>query len=350
MDKSTLQIFDILSSNLDDSLSISTLTKKIKKKYGNAYYANIYQKIQKLKKQNLINLNQMGRTSLIELNFQNYLLLDFLTEMDIEKKRKFFKNKPELLPILIEIEQAMNNICSIRTIGSIKIERNIKLNRIELLFLLKKSSNYYNQTIWIHKRMLDTQKKYNIQITGLITTQNKFSELIGSDEINPIREFLPHILNLFCPQSFWGEIKSIKDKSKIRTFLDELKPTKISDTDLFYNLNRFGYKEFGWKIETGKKICIEYIINAMLLQNNSRLFEAIPIIISKNNFDPNLLIFLCQKFQTSDKLLGLLKAIREIKPENEIIKTIEILDSLQIEEIPTNKQEIIEKMRLYNAT
>ncbi|WNZ28667.1 MAG: hypothetical protein IAX21_08400 [Candidatus Bathyarchaeota archaeon] len=350
MDKSTLQIFDILSSNLGDFLSISTLTKKIKEKYGNAYYANIYQKIQKLKKQNLINLDQIGRTSLIELNFQNYLLLDFLTEMDIEKKRKFFKNKPELLSILIELEQSMNNICSIRTFGSIKIERNIKLNRIELLFLLKKSSNYHSQTIWIHKRIFEIQKKYNIQITGLIITQNKFSELTGSNEINPIREFLPCILNLFCPQSFWREIKSIKDKSKIRTVMDELKPTKISETDLFYNLNRFGYKEFGWKIETGKKICIEYIIMAMLLRNDFRLFEAIAIIISKNKFDTNLLIFLCQKFHTSEKLLGLLKAIKEIKSENEIIKTIEILDSLQIKETPTNKQDIIEKMRRYNAT
>jgi len=157
-------------------------------------------------------------------------------------------------------------------------------------------------------------------------------------------------LNLFCPQSFWREIKSIKEKSKIRTVMDELKPTKISESDLFYNLNRFGYKEFGWKIQTGKKICIEYIITALLLKNNSRLFEATPIIISKNKFDANLLIFLCQKFQTSEKLLGLLKAIKEIKPENEIIKTIEILDSLQIKEAPTNKQDIIEKMRLYNAT
>ncbi len=350
MDKSTLKIFDLLSSNLDDSLSISTLTEKIKKKYGKAYYANIYQKLQKLKKQDLINLNQMGRMSLIELNFQNHFLLDFLTEMDIKKKRIFFNNRPELLPLLIELEQFLNDACSIRTLSSINIERNIKLNRFELLFLLKKSANSHKVTIKIHKKILELQKKYNIQIIGLIIDHKKFSNFIRSSEINPIRESLPRILNLFCPHSFWGEIKQIKGKSIIRILLNELKPTKISNSDLFYNLNRFGYREFGWKIEKGRKICIEYIIISLLLQNDVRLFEAIPIIISKNSFDSNLLIYLSKKYNASNKLLGLLKILKEIKPKNEILETMEIFETLKIEEQPANKQDIIKKMRLYDAS
>jgi len=349
MDKSTLQILDLLSSNLDNSLSISALTKKINEKYGTAYYANIYQKLQKLKGQDLINLNQIGKSSIIELNFQNHFLLDFLTEMEIEKKLDFFKNKPELLPLLIELERSLNDICSIKTLSSIKTERNIKLNRLELLFLLKKSSQYHNETISIYARILDLQKKYNIRITSLILDQKSFSELIRSNETNPIREALPHILNLFCPQSYWGEIRQIKEKSKIRNILNEIKPTKISHSDLIYNLNRFGYKEFGWNIEKGKKICIEYITTALLLQSDVRLFEAIPVIISKNSFDTNLLIFLSQKFGTSKKLLGLLRILRKFKPKNEISKTIEILETLRIEEIPADEKNILKKMRLYDA-
>ena len=350
MDKSTLQIFDLLSSNLDDSLSISNLTHKIKQKYGTAYYANIYQKLQKLKNEELININKIGNTSLIELNFQNNFLKDYLTEMDIEKKRFFFKNKPELLPLLFELEQSLNDICSIRSLSSIKIERNIKLNRIELLLLIKKSANYNKLRITIHKRLLKLQKKHNIQLLGLIINEKEFSKLINSNEINPIQESLPHILNMFCPQSFWQEIKQIKNKSQIKTIMTEIKPAKISQSDLFYNLNRFGYKEFGWDIEKSEKICIEYIITAILLQNDFRLFEAIPIIISKNSFDTDLLIFLSQKYHTSSKLLGLLKTIEEIISDDEIRNTIQTLETLKIEAIPTNKHELIKKMRLYNVS
>lgn len=350
MDKSTFQIFDQLTSNLDNSLSISDLTKEIEKKYGSAYYANIYNKLQKLKEQDLINLKQIGRTSLIELNFSNYFLLDFLAEMDIEKKRLFFKNKPELVPLLVELEQSMSDVGSIKSFGSINIERKIKLNKIELLFLLKKSSNYHEDAIKIFSTLLDLQKKHNIQIIGLIINQNSFSKLMMSDEINPVREALPNFLSLFCPQLFWGEIRNIKRTYKIQSFTEELNPLKISQPDLMYNLNRFGYKEFGWNIEQGKKGCIEYIITSLLLQNDARLFQAIPVIISKNSFDSNVLIFLAQRFQTSNKLLGLLRIIKRLKPKNEIEKSVAILEALEIEEVPADEKDVLKTLRLYGAT
>ena len=158
------------------------------------------------------------------------------------------------------------------------------------------------------------------------------------------------MLTLFCPQSFWGEIRRIKEKTEIRNIRPETNPAKISDSDLIHNLNRFGYKEFGWNIEQGKEICIEYLTTALLLQNDVRHFEAVPIILSKNAFRSNLLTFLSQKFGTSGKLLGLLKILRNIKPTSDIDKTIEILETLDIEELPADERSIFEKMRLYNAT
>ena len=74
MDTLTLRILDTLSSNLGDSLSINQLTERIRETYGTAYYANIYQKLQKLKKEGLVSLDLIGRSTNVKLNFQNYLL------------------------------------------------------------------------------------------------------------------------------------------------------------------------------------------------------------------------------------------------------------------------------------
>jgi len=87
MDTPTLRILDTISSNLGDSISINQLTERIRETYGTAHYANIYHKLQKLKKEGLLSLDLIGRSSNIKLNFQNYLLIDTLAEMEIEKKR-----------------------------------------------------------------------------------------------------------------------------------------------------------------------------------------------------------------------------------------------------------------------
>jgi hypothetical protein len=69
--------------------NINKLTEMIKETYGSAYYANIHQKLQDLKNEGILNLQLIGRSINIQLNFQNYLLIDTLAEMEIEKKGNF---------------------------------------------------------------------------------------------------------------------------------------------------------------------------------------------------------------------------------------------------------------------
>ena len=114
-------------------------------------------------------------------------------------------------------------------------------------------------------------------------------------------------------------------------------------------MSRFGYKEFGSRIGQGKKICIEYIITSLLMQDDARRIAAIPIIIAKNNVNSNVLIFLSQKFGVSGKLLGILKILADIKPAEEINRTISLFEALNVKETEADKSSILEKMRLYNA-
>jgi hypothetical protein len=349
MDTPTLRILNTLSSNIGEYLSINQLTERIKDNYGIAHYANIYQSLQELKNQGLIKINRIGRSSNVELNFQNYLLIDTLAEIEIEKKRNFLSERNELLPFLTEMQKSLHDRCTIKSISSMNPTKTIKLNRIEFLFLLNKTPEYHTETLQIYKELHELQNKHNLKINSLITDQNDFHDLITSNEINPLREALSEEITFFCPQTFWSEIKQVAEKTEIKTIKTETKPASIPDLDLTYNLNRLGYREFGRHMEQGKRICIEYITTAILLQDDARLLEAIPIILAKNSSKTNLMAFLSQKFETTGKLLGLLRILQTLKPKREINETIDILETLNVEEIPADEESILQKMRLYNA-
>jgi hypothetical protein len=94
---------------------------------------------------------------------------------------------------------------------------------------------------------------------------------------------------------------------------------------------------------------LRYITTVLLLQNDARLQEATPIILAKNRFKSNLLAFLSQKFDTAGKLLGILNILKEIKLMQEISQTIDLLNALNTEEIPADKESTLQKLRLYNA-
>ena len=104
---------------------------------------------------------------------------------------------------------------------------------------------------------MNYRKKYGLKIDSLILNKTNFQELTTSDEINPVREALSQKNILFASQAFWSQIKEIAEKIGIKAIMTETKPANIPDSDLTYNLNRFGYKEFGHQTAQGKKFCIE---------------------------------------------------------------------------------------------
>ena len=349
MDKQTLRIIDTITSRIGDSLTINQLTERIKETYGSAYYANVYQKIRAIEKEGLLKIESIGKSSSLKLNFQNYILIDEIAEMEIEKKINFLTKRNNLLPFLTELDTSFHDTCTIKSIISMNPSRTVKLNRMDLLFVLGNTINYHDETIEICKEMQRLQNKHNLKINNLIINKDDFSELSTSDEINPVREALSQKIIFLYPQIFWSIIKEIEAKNKIHTITTETKPSDISESTMAFNLNRFGYKEFGLNLTQSDKICIEYIITAILLQEDARKTDATAIILAKNNFKSNILCFLSQKFQTTGKLLGILKVLQEIKPTPEINKTIALLKTFKTEEQPADGESIRKNMRLYNA-
>jgi hypothetical protein len=153
----------------------------------------------------------------IKLNFENYLLIDTLSGVEIEKKLEFLSSKANLFSFFADMDKSLSEKCCIRSISAINPLKSIKLNRIELLLLLNDTPDYLGQTIELQKITRDLQRKFNLKINNLILDTKAFFGLLTSDEINPVREALSQHIILYNPQAFWSQIKEIAQKNQIRT-------------------------------------------------------------------------------------------------------------------------------------
>jgi len=355
MDETTFRILDTLSRALGRPLSINELTRRIETLHGTADYKNIYEKLQTLNKDTIINLTKTGRSQITTLNFNNYLLIDLLAETELRRKQDLLRNRRELQMFFLELDTYFNDpqFQFLQSISCISPVKNIRLNRIEFLILLKGSRERITikELNAVHELIRLLQSIHNIKIDYLMLSKDEFIDFLKSEETNPLREMLADKITFLYPQSFWLDIRSTLEKGiHIRIEQIATNPAKISEQDLVYNLARFGYREIGSELKQGKDICIEYIITAILLRNRARRIEAIPIILAKNKSNYNLLIFLCQKYEVSSRLLGLLKILNKIKQAKETQGAIEILQIRKIKEIKANERSIRQKMRLYNVT
>ena len=96
MDEATYRILDILSQRLGIPMSINEITKNIGEIHGGAYYANTHKKIKELDREEVLTLTRAGRSSLVSLNFDNYMIIGMLAEMELRRKHDFLKGKQEM--------------------------------------------------------------------------------------------------------------------------------------------------------------------------------------------------------------------------------------------------------------
>lgn len=352
MDETTFRILDTLSGELGNSFSINGLTRRIKEEHAGAYYANIYNKIRTLCKDGIITLTRAGRSSIPSLNFSNYQLPDMLAQIELRKKQELLTKSKVLQILFRDIEERYDDIRSIESISAIDSERNLRLNRTELLILLHDSNPSIKQhdTTMILTTARNIQALHNIKIDPLILTTDEFIGFLTSDETNPLREMLSNKITFHSPQDFWAHISAALAKGyRLRLLEGKTNPARISEKDLTFNLLRFGYKEIGPELEEGQRICIEYITASILMKGDARRIEAIPIILAKNKPNYDLLIFLSQKYRLSGRLLGLLTALERTSQSQKTADAIDILESLGTKEIRAAGSSIAEKMKLYNA-
>ncbi len=334
MDKTTFRILDTLIRGLGSHVSIHELKNRVSKIHGSAYYKNIYDKVKTLEKDGILTLESIGKSMAISLNFANYKTISLLGEMEKLKLGNFLEN-PRLKQLFEEIENQTRGI--FLSISAIKPSENLSLNRAELLILKFQGEDLYP----LIKKI---EKKTNIRIDPLILSRQEFLDLISSNEHNPLKSMLKDQTIIIRPDEFWA---AIRESHGIYTE-DEVQ-FPISEKDIVYNMNRFGYREIGEKIQEGEKICLELIITDILISGTSRKREAVPVLLSKNKISYPLLIFLAKKYSKLDILLGLLKVLNEMEKTKEAENAVEIIEKMGIKEKRADYKSIKEKMDLYGG-
>jgi hypothetical protein len=141
----------------------------------------------------------------------------------------------------------------------------------------------------------------------------------------------------------------LSSRFRITLSQSETNPAKIPERDMIFNLSRLGYKEIGPESHQGEKISLEYIITSILITEDARRNDAIPMLMTKSRASYNLLIFLSQKYHVSPKLLGLLIALNNIAPKNELSQAIQSLETLHTIAKKADQRSIERKMTLYGA-
>jgi len=363
MKENTYRILDILSREIGNPMSINELKNKIQKFHGSADYKNIHTSIREMEKSRTITTKKIGKSTIAELNFENYLLIDLLSEMELVKKIRFLEDYPAYQLPIQELNSMFKELFFIKSVLLIDPKRNAKLNRMELVWIhvAHPSVDADKEMTTIHNFMHKLQQIHNIKIDYLILPDEKFIELLKMDEANTAKEILADKIALFDPQSFWMEIKeALNNGIRIKIEEHETHPAKIREIDLAFNLARFGYKEMGTRIfPDAKPIGIEYIVTSILVKKDSiRRLEAIPIILAKNNerINYSLLVFLASKHKVILQLHKILKILDELKPSKKVQDIMKEISGTMKQKIK-NDQKVIElslkdmekKMRLYDV-
>ncbi|MDE1863237.1 MAG: hypothetical protein KGI33_10020 [Thaumarchaeota archaeon] len=352
------RILDILSRGIGNVLSINRIAKKVRSEYGSGDYKNIYVAINNMSKRNIVKLEQAGNASLVSINFENYMIIDLLSEMELRKKGVFLQNRTEMQILLLELDEYVYNLDMLQSVSIIEPERNAKLNKADFLVQLKKSDNHrmaYAAKTGIYKKLYGLQMIHDMRINVLVLEDGEFSGLVKANEANPVREMLHDKIVISGQQGFWASIRNEFIKgTKIKVKEGQTHPAKIPEDVLVYNLVRFGYTEFGPVVKEAEQVCIEYTIAAIIFQKDERRMDAIPVILAKNTKKTSydLLLFISRKYGFAGKILGILKSLRNLVVHARMVveEPIKLLEAIDTEEVKPDEKRMRDRLRLYHVT
>ena len=347
----TFRILDTLSRNLGRPTSIRQLTQEIKDLHGTAYYANIYRSIQGLADDGLLRLTPAGRSSLVSLDFGCYLIPALLTEVEFVRKRRFLGERKEWQMLLAELEERLRSLPGTGPACLIDPERNARLNRAELLILLQgPGCGAGVSPEAVHVALADLGKRHGVRLDALVLGEERLTECLRSPERNPVQEMLADEVAFHKPQDLWAAIRdAVVHGLALRFLRPATNPAKIPERDLVTNLARFGYREMGTRAGSGEELCLELVLTALLMQGDARRIGAIPALLAKNPVDYSLLVFLARRHSVDGALLGLLRALDQIRPDRVVRDAVESLERMGVKEVRASRAAIEQRMRLYHA-
>jgi len=303
MNNDEIKILKYLSDRLGSGGSILEMLKDINAKYGKTYYPNIYKATKNLEKAGIIKITTEGKNKILSLNKENPFSKYYMAEIEDSKSTeiKLFR---ELLNDLLYLPEKFN----IFSMASLDTENHLVLNRIELLILAKNHDEDYD----LIKSLLKLETAYNIGIDPIIFTLDEFIKIMKSDELSPIKDLILDKYILYNSLGFWDLIirKDINSKyKKLNKY-----PQEITEEELAYNYNRFGFK-LHEKLTDENKISLETIIFAMSINDEPRIKYGSIVLLKKNidKINPPYLFYIYKRYEELGRLKNMILSLIELR-------------------------------------
>ena len=345
MDETAFRILDVLSRDPGGGISISALSRDIKRLHGTAYYSNVYNALHRLERDGIVRLTKAGHSSLASPNLRNRQTIDALSEMELQGRRSLLAKREELRRLF----DSLSDTPSMGPASLIDAERNMKLNRAELLIQIPEGMSSTGAEA-LRARLDDLEGRLNVRIDALILDERGFLSLLAAPDKNALKEMLSRRTALFAPDLFWGRIRNAWAHGiRIQFDREETDPAKVTERDLVHNLARFGYSEIGTSPKDGRDLGIEYLVAAVLLKGDARRIQAIPVILAKNQAEYDLLLFLAKKYGVQGQLYGLLRVLAKHDGNPALQHALRVVENARVKEVLANEAGIEEMMRTYNA-
>ncbi|MDE1869057.1 MAG: hypothetical protein KGH60_03800 [Candidatus Micrarchaeota archaeon] len=299
MKKDEEKILSYISDRLGSGRNILEMSKGINQKYGNSYYPNIYNAIKKLEKKGIIDIEREGNNKLISINIKNPLSFYYLSEIESIRNQRTTIRK-EILDGLSALPQTFDilSMCSLDT------KKHLKLNRLELLFLIRQDKDIDRLTSSLIKMETD----YGIKIDPIILTPESFIKIMKSEELDMLKDLILDREILYNSDGFWGLIRQSGIGSRYKLF--GMLPYDIPRSELAYNYSRLGYR-LNEELKPADRISAELTIFSMSINKEIRIRYGAIIILHKNIENINLayLYYLYKRYDKLSAFKGILLSL-----------------------------------------
>lgn len=205
MNNTKKKIIPLFSKDLDRELTIHQIKKELKRSYH-----FVYDNVQELIKENVLNKKTRGHSTVCTLNLKNDKTSALLTLNSIEEKEHFFNNKKELKPLFNELIDNLTfkvDIFSILLFGSYAKGIETKQSDVDILIIAEKKDK--DNAISREIRALET--KYGKEINQIVINRKIFKDMLSSrTELNVGKETLANHVILYGAEMFWRFVLEIR--------------------------------------------------------------------------------------------------------------------------------------------
>lgn len=197
-----LKIIGLMRKNLDKSLTILKISKRL-----GIGYRPAYNHITSMKNEGIIKVEKIGNAKQCSLNFGNAKCRHLLEEVDVNKKEEIYRENPKIRAVIESLiskltKDFISDIHSIVLFGSYAKETSTKNSDVDLLFIVTDLKNKKLRE-GIERESASYQYSHNIKVSPLITDIKEFKKMLEAEELNVGNEAKACGISLYGSEMFW---------------------------------------------------------------------------------------------------------------------------------------------------